>query len=204
MTQGAGQRCCVCGKETMADKILTFGSEAVCMVCKDQYVTQLRAGDDGVPELPLRLDGRKVLAPLNATLPPRCVKCGEDATIMLDKKLTYSPAWAFLVGGAIVSLAMQKKTTVKYGLCDRHRTRRKYGLIAAWGGGILTVLLLIAGIAVAQASPDLSMVLMGLCIPLLLLTLLVSGLMTRTISASKIDNQWVWISGTGKAFRNQL
>lgn len=73
-------------------------------------------------------EGMTLVVTNGVLLPLRCVKCNCTETVSLkSKKFTWYPRWTLvlivfnILVFAIVALVLQKKVTISYGLCAKHR-----------------------------------------------------------------------------------
>src|SRR5262245_50409406 len=90
-------------------------------------------------------NGTRVVMRPGCALPPRCVKCNEPALQpMAPRKLTWHhPAWWLvlilfnIVVYLIVALVVRKKAQVTFGVCARHRRRRRIFIAVGWTGFFL-------------------------------------------------------------------
>ena len=97
----------------------------------------------------MRIEGRSLVAPLGASLPPICVLTGEPQSVAgsrHSKMLTWVPSWvtALIFVNLIVALIVQsylKQTTmVSYSMepaLHRERARRKWIAAGVFVGGIM-------------------------------------------------------------------
>ena len=148
-------------------------------------------GRDGDDDRAYR-DGDLLMIPrFGSRLPRRCCICNAKAREnALKRQLYWHPQWVtFLVLISpliyvIVSLAIRKNATVEIYLCDRHKRRRSNGIALMIGGTVAAVL-----IGVVGQSGEAALVAM-----LLFLVALIGGaLMMRTVSAARMDEQYVWL-----------
>ena len=86
-------------------------------------------------------------------MPDRCVKCKAPATgFRLKRQLHWHhPAIYILVLVSIliyviVVLIVRKKAVLHVGLCETHRTQRKWTIAGCWLAALLGVVALVAGI----------------------------------------------------------
>jgi len=74
-----------------------------------------------------------------AVLPPRCVKCnGTDRVTMVKKQYSWHPPWVYALIRAglliyiILALVLQKRVTVTFGVCAKHRAKRRNAILIGW------------------------------------------------------------------------
>ena len=148
-------------------------------------------------------DGKRLILRRDAQMPPRCVKCNDDAARPLrDKKLYWHyPGWyvlllihpfVYLIGALIV----RKRAKVAYGLCGRHLRRFRLGSAAGW----LSLIVAIAAIftMIADDGDHLPAAIVS-CVSFLsaIVCAMVFG---RTIHARRIDENEIQIGGCSKPF----
>jgi hypothetical protein len=142
-------------------------------------------------------DGKVAVLTLGVALPPRCVKCNEAALQPMKPRKLYwhHSGWYLLillniVIYAIVAMIVRKKAEVTYGVCAKHRSRRRMFIAIGWGGLVLGVLALaldpLAGIVIAVAA-----VLTGL-------------IGSRLAYPTRITKEEVRLGGCGEAFLASL
>jgi len=98
----------------------------------------------------------------------------------------------------IVVLIVRKKAVLHIGLCEAHRKQRTLGILICTLGTLGGIAMIIGGgiaeswwIALAGAAVFLFGIIWGI-------------VKARTIAATKIDKEVVWVSGVGPAFLNEL
>jgi len=94
-------------------------------------------------------DGNTIVAPVGATFPLRCVKCGKPVVGRpKEYKFSWHPLWVYaflpvLLVFIIVAVVQNRSMRVSFSLCDRHRRffarLRIAGWVALGTGPILTV-----------------------------------------------------------------
>ena len=98
----------------------------------------------------------------------------------------------------IVYLIVRKKAVVQIGLCERHLVQRKRGLAIGWGSVALGVVL----ICLAAVFNSGWWVLIGILV--MLIGAITGGVMARTVTATKIDKEYVWMTGVHPDFLANL
>jgi hypothetical protein len=136
-----------------------------------------------------------------ALLPPRCVKCNSTENIRMKRKqFTWAPPWALLglLGGLlpwlILTLVLQKKATITYGLCPMHRRKQ---LMVVWICLSLTafcILLIVLAIAYESGLLAIGGILVFLG---MLVYAIIAG---HAIKPQKIDNGIAEFKGCGQDF----
>lgn len=98
-------------------------------------------------------DRGDVCAMDNAIFPSRCVKCNsEDGVTMKRKTFSWYPPllslliFAGVIVFAIIVTILQKKSTVTYGVCKKHRQQHIIHVLTAWGVFLLCILFFAAAI----------------------------------------------------------
>jgi len=145
-------------------------------------------------------DGKTAVVKNGGVLPARCVCCNEVAVEPLQSRRMYwHPAgWylLFLINVAIyvvVALFVRKRGEVAYGVCARHRLRRRLFIAGGWGGFLLGLYMLSFGGTVAAAGVMVSLV----CA--------VAGFIgARLVYPARITKDEVHLNGCGTAFLESL
>jgi len=157
----------------------------------------------GGSEQVLRRDGDLIVIPvLGASFPARCVVCNQPGRQRLARKLWWHPPgyYALICIGwviyAIVAMIVRKSATFEIALCDAHAARRRTGILLGWLG---VPACFIAGIALTDRAPVLTMVLIVVALGLLVTSLL----MVKLVSASRIRDGWAWIK-VGRPFLDSI
>jgi hypothetical protein len=84
-------------------------------------------------------------------------------------------------------------------LCEKHRARRKLGLIVGWGGTLVGFVLLIGAAAVESGWTALA----GVAV--LLFSWIYGGIMASTVAVTKMNKEKVvWVRGVHRDFLEQL
>ncbi|MBK8258194.1 MAG: hypothetical protein IPK82_36695 [Polyangiaceae bacterium] len=126
-------------------------------------------------------------------LPKRCIVCNSDiAGDLAVHQLSWHPPWLYvflfcgLLPYAIFAVAARKGARVEFGLCSSHQARRRNGLILAWAGVVLVLVL-----GLAERSGSSAGVWVGL---LMLVALPVGGVrMARVAHPMRIDDRLLWL-----------
>jgi GYF domain 2 len=197
--------CSQCGGQFPRDEMANFEGAWVCAGCKPLYVQRLREGVSTGGRATAWRSGKLVVAPLDAALPERCIKCNAptDGKQLKRKLAWHHPAIFLLVFFGlllylILALALQKRTTVLISVCPEHRSARRGVILASWLlflGGLGGV---IAGIAMSSGWVGIS----GAAV--LLFGIFYGMARGRLVHATKIDKHHVWIGGCKKAFLEGL
>lgn len=153
-------------------------------------------------------EGKLVVVADGTTLPPSCVKCGAPATGQPFKRTYYwhPPAYYLLILAGlliyvIVALVVRKKATVAHFLCDAHRAKRRNAMAVGWIISLIGVAMIFAYAARIYRDFD-GLIPFG--IVALVAGLIVAAVSARMLSPQRIDQGYVWLNGSGKAFRGQF
>lgn len=139
----------------------------------------------------------------NATLPDRCIKCGDYTNgLRLKKNLRwFSPYYYLLllvnsIVFIVVASIASKRATVEFPICPKHHESRNKAMMISWaviGAGILSMFLI---------RYETIFLLIGI---LVLFTGLISIIVTsKVVDIKKIDDQHVWLKGVNKTFLEQF
>jgi len=157
-----------------------------------------------------------IIAPRNARLPMRCVKCNEPIDYNEAKKVDmywqhpayYACLLLGLLPGAIVLMCVRKKAEITFGICRSHRANRRNKVLIGWmialiGLGLLVLAFLSMGSDEWRHSPLVpDAVFAG--IVLILASLIWAAVAISAISVRRISGDRVWISGAGEQFLGSL
>lgn len=149
--------------------------------------------------------GSLLIVPAGGTLPERCVRCNEPAT--MDQRKTYSwhhPAlYLLILPGlliyAIAATLVSKKAKVSIGLCEAHRARRRN-----FGRAAFALLLVGLGALFAAVSYEDGRVFGVLSGLSLLAAVLVASFGTRVLIPKSIDREEARFKGCGDIFLASL
>ena len=205
-------KCAECG-------LVNFATETTCKRCRAPLVASstpqgIVLADGyvlppppmvGMPGSGVWRDKSTLVMSKDAELPDRCVKCNAPAYgSRLKKRLTWHhPAIYLIIFVAlliyfIVALVVRKTATVRLGLCEEHRAKRRRNIWITW----LLVLLGVVGFFAAAANEDGTYLLIGF---LLIVAAIIYALVAiRIVSPSKIDDKFVWLKGVNKDYLNEL
>lgn len=194
--------CTECGQMFLQGDMVFLNQSWVCAHCKPRFLQRMMEG--GAPRAATGLlwrSNRQFVMSHNTPLPDRCVCCNEPADgFKLKRQLHWHPPAYYLLilisvlVYLIVALIVRKGSTLHIGLCERHRTARKWNILGSWLAVIVGGIML--GLA---ASYDSSWT--ALAGVVVLLGGAVYGLAKApVISAAKIDGDFVWVKGAGPSF----
>ena len=86
-------------------------------------------------------------------LPMVCMRCGEPATVVKTKKLSYYPRWLILlvlvglpglVLLVVLALVLRRRATLQTPLCDRHKNHWTTRLAIGWAAAAVVIVTAIA------------------------------------------------------------
>jgi hypothetical protein len=198
--------CAECGRSFPPGEVIMLNRSWVCAGCKPMFLQRLREG-----AMPSGAAGglwrtkNQLVTRSEIEFPDRCVRCNAPANgYRLKRQLYWHPPAYFLfillnlVIYAIVAVCVRKKAIVHIGLCDKHRVRRKWGIVVCWIGVLGGFGMIISG-AVGGAG---IVALIG--IVLLLGAAIYGGITGARISAARITKENVWLKGVNKDFLAEL
>ncbi len=193
--------CAACGRSFPPDNIIQLNNSWVCAQCKPEFLQRLAEGAALPAAGRLWRLKRQVVTFSGTTFPDRCVKCNAPANGFRLKRVLYwqHPAYylLFLVNLLvllIVILIVRKKAIVQIGLCERHRARRKRGVIVGWSSLAGCVILIVSAVVLSSGR---AAVAGGL---LLLAGGIYAAVAANTVTAAKITKENVWITGCKEDF----
>jgi hypothetical protein len=154
----------------------------------------------------------------NGELPMVCMRCGDPASVVKSKKLSWYPRWILvlillgvpgLVIMVILALALRKSAWLQAPLCERHQGHWNMRGAVTWIGTILVVLIcagaLFAFIALERrprpGSADLSPLLCIGSLALFVVWLIVLAVMQSTqIRPDEITSTHILLNGVSDEF----
>ena len=189
------QLCARCGFRNLATDGMCFKCKAALNSTSRDFQTIQNYPSDSVWR-----NNSVLVMTRQALLPDRCIKCNESTRLKLKRKLSWHhPALYILIfGGALfyvlLAMIMRKTAIVEVGLCEDHSAVRRRDIIITWTMGLLTV----GSFFLASQFQDLTFVWIG---ALLLLVTAVYGVMRVTVvTATKIDENLVWLKGFNRDY----
>lgn len=209
---GASATCAECGRAFPPDELVTLNKSLVCAQCKPIFLQRMTEGVASFGQGGIWREGKRLFTRSQTPFPDRCVKCNAPANGFRLKQTLYwyHPAYFLLlllicatsfIGllvFIIVTMAVRKKVLLHIGLCEAHLKERTIGIIICTAG----ILGAIALYVVAAIKESWELVLVGTAA--LLFGIIWGIVKARTIVATKIDNDMVWVKGVGPAFLNDL
>jgi hypothetical protein len=201
----SGNVCAECGRNFPPEETIRLHNSWVCAQCKPVFLQRLAEGAALPSAGGLWRVKKRVVTRSETTFPDRCIRCNAPASGFRLKRVVYwqHPAYYLLLLLnllilVIVVLIVRKKAILHIGLCERHRARRKQGLIIGYSSLLAGVVMIIVG-AVSDSG---RMAVAGL------LLVLVGGIggaiIARTIAAAKMEKEFVWITGCHRDFLADL
>lgn len=144
-----------------------------------------------------------------AKLPAKCVKSNEPCEGSLPRKLSWHHPAVYLallfnlLFYVIIAIAVSKRATIHIGLSDEWKAIRIRRILIAWGLFLLSIILLVGGIA-ASGTNDVGSIVAVSSIPLMLFAIFYGLLGARLVVAKKIDDQYIWLKGVHRDFLRDL
>ena len=198
--------CALCSKSFAPDEVIAFESAWVCAACKPLLVQRVREGlSVGHGSGNAWRDGNLVVTISGSTLTGRCVKCnGVENLSHTSSALRWHPRWVYLlllltpITYWVGLLATQRSAWVAISVCSQHRRHRGTLTAAGWLCVVLSV-----GLAAAAAYFPSLVIMVGVGV------VLAGGAMMfnrqwNPLSAAKIEGNYVWLRGCGRAFVDAL
>jgi hypothetical protein len=115
----------------------------------------------------------------------------------------WHPPWVwltFLAGALIyvvVALVVRKSATVHVGLCEKHRSRRRMGMLVGWLGVLATIATCSVGMEHEPAAAA------GLGFLGFIVFLIVGIVLAQAVQPKKIDELYAWVK-CGRPFVDSL
>jgi hypothetical protein len=188
------QQCSQCSRTFSTQEMIQYSGLWICSECKPLFFQRLK--EEGKSGGAWR-DGKLMVASKGATLPDRCVKCNESANgLKLTRKLYWHPSAYYLLicAGillyAIVAAFVRKSTVLDFGICLRHKQKRRRNLTVAWILIGLSLILFTAGIAFDEGA------IAGFGLPVFLVALVFAIVAAQFVTPRKMDaDGLVWLKG---------
>jgi len=141
-------------------------------------------------------DGLFLVIPAHgAALPARCVVCNAPGQARLVRKLYWHPPGYYVLifisalVYVVVAMIVRKRAHFELWLCDQHARRRRNGLWLGWLGSIVCF-----GALMAAAGSNTNSAIPYLLLIFAFVGSLVGGiLLTRVVSAHRIDKHRAWL-----------
>lgn len=149
--------------------------------------------DDDPGSMAWQQDGRAVAHIHQAVFPHRCIHCNAPATVRRQVKVRwhepglYALIFLGLLIYVIAAMVSTKEAYVEVSLCDTHVKQRRIGIGVLVASPLLGVGVMLLGAQLVSGG----VALLGF---FLLLTGLIFGAsLSKTVSASRIDQRFVWL-----------
>ncbi|MCY0911967.1 hypothetical protein [Massilia antarctica] len=143
-----------------------------------------------------------LIAPVDAYLPPRCIKCNKPASMDSPRAyMWHHPGWYALIPILVYMVAclfVRKRAELVLGLCDEHRRRRRHRSMAAHAVGAFGAIALLGAVFLGKfwlAYPAGVLILMSAALAL-------SG--QHLLRPVHITEQEIHLKGCGSAFLDSL
>ncbi|MBN1673308.1 MAG: hypothetical protein JXR37_19840 [Kiritimatiellae bacterium] len=199
------EACALCRRAFAADDMICLEGKWVCADCKPTFIQMLREGAS-TADLTVARDRRALVMGRNAVLPDRCVKCNAPANGQrLTRTLYWHSPFVYLLVVvnvllyAVIAMIVRKRVRIEVGLCRRHAVRRRVGIAVTWFCVLAAMGLFSAGIDSRIGGP-----LFLLALAALLGAIVCAAVTIPVISARRIDDEYVWLGGVCKAYRDAL
>jgi hypothetical protein len=204
---GPAAMCVECRRPFMQSDMVFLNKMWVCAECKPVFLQRMMEGSAPAAaggELVWRSQ-RQFILRSETPMPDRCVRCNAPANGYRLKRQLYwhPPAYYLLIlisilVYAIVAICIRKKARIHIALCETHRAVRKWTMISCW----LAAVLGLGAIIVGAANENGLVAVIGI---LLMLGGLIWGVAkVPTVSAAKIEKDFVWVKGGGREFLDDL
>jgi hypothetical protein len=198
--------CAECGRNFPAGDVVKLMNSWVCAGCKPIFLQRIREGatPSGASGGLWRMD-KQLVTRSETPFPDRCVRCNAPAHgYRLKRQFYWHPPAYFLfvllniLIYAIVAMCVRKRAVLHIGLCDHHRSRRKWGIAASWVGLFGGV-----GVIIFGASAGVGLVTL-LGIVLVLGGIIWGNVAGVRVSPAKITKENVWLKGVNQDFLAEL
>ena len=193
--------CAECGLGFPKSDTVQIEGSSVCADCKPIFLQKLREGIAVGSPSGIWRSGRQLVTSVNATLPPRCVKCNAPVEgKAIKRKLYWHPPAVYLallinvIVYVIIGVITRKTGVAWVSICQPHRSARRIVILVSW-------LLVLGGIAagitgIVQESGWIG----GLGIVAFLGGIIYGIVCGRLVVARKITTDYMWIGGCGAEF----
>ena len=154
----------------------------------------------------VRRDGKWLVMPVDAALPPRCVKCNAEPLEPTKRRTVY---WHHpgiyllllvnLLVYAVVAAIVRKTVKIFPALCEEHKARRRNTILVAWG---CVIAAFAAPIMFANDDNAGGWILFGVL--LFLFGVLFGMIRARIVYAKRIADGELRLGGCGEQFLDSL
>lgn len=208
ISRAAGQPglvCAVCGKAFAPEEVVKINNSPVCAQCKPIFLQRITEGVPTPSIGNLWRRNKRLVTRSETIFPGRCVRCNAPAGNFRLKRTLYWMNNGYVLTVflsplilILVYMIVRKRAVVHIGLCEAHRVQRTAGLAIGWGSFAVAVILWCCAGAFDSGwwvASGLLVVLMGG---------LAGSVMARTITPTKIEKDYVWLSGVHRNFLAEL
>ena len=150
-------------------------------------------------------DGKTLVMTKEAFLPDRCVKCNGPANgYRLRRRLSWHEPILYVaiaiaaVLYLILALALSKRATIEFGLCQDHVRSRRNFLLTGWALFFLGLIIPVVAFTYEYRSFGL------LGIFLFLAAIIWLAIAYRIANVKRIDDRYVWLTGINEQFLLQF
>jgi len=200
--------------------LINFASAANCKRCqalapaRAQRAPLQPAGivlEDGyvMPPPPMSAgiwrDGKTLVMTKQAFLPDRCVKCNGPANgYRLRRRLSWHEPILYVTIAiaallyVILALALSKRATIEFGLCQDHVRSRRNFLLTGWAFFFLGLIIPVLAFTYEYWAIGL------LGIFLFLAAIIWLAIAYRIANVKRIDDRYVWLTGINEQFLLQF
>jgi len=198
--------CVECGRVFPPDEVIMVKGSWICARCKPEFLQRLQegVGPSGAAGGMWRTK-KQLVTCSEKPFPDRCVRCNAPANGYRLKRTLYwhPPAYYLLILlnlliYALVAAFIRNKAIVRIGLCEKHRVRRRWGILVCSVGVAGGIGLIVAGAMEGSGAA----ILAG--IGLLLGGAIYGGFTGARVSPAKITKENVWLKGVNKEFLAEL
>ncbi|MEQ8789152.1 MAG: hypothetical protein RIC55_22760 [Pirellulaceae bacterium] len=154
--------------------------------------------------------GKLLVMHKRVSLPPRCVKTNRPAEMWLKRNLSWHPPILIITVLAgvmiyvILALLLRKTAKLQIGLTREQFARRRMHQFIMWGL-ILTSFAMIGGALALNQTLGKATPIAALAGFVLLIGAAIYGqLATRMVAPTKIDDNYVWLSGVCREYLDML
>ena len=204
---GTGERCAECGRGFPRTAMAQLDHAWICAECKPAFLQKLLQRVPTGNAAGVWRRRRELVVARHAALPDRCVKCNAAAHgVQLKRKLYWHhPAlylmilFPGLLIYAIVAIIVRKRATLQVGFCAAHRSLRRRDIYIGWLVAVLGI-----GCFFGAAATDWTGAFVGAGFGLLLGAVIWGMIRARVVTAKKIDEQHIYLTGACPEYLAEL
>jgi len=199
-------RCVECGNIFEHKEMLSLNTHPVCVPCKSKFLVRMRDGGKvpGSTGMLWRDKNTVVLRRKDTLFPDRCIRCNADAEgFKLKREVWWHPPVYYALAicpviYVVVVYLIRTKAVLHVGLCESHRAERKRTIFIATIASVSGLVLLLLAAFIENGW----LALAGLF--LLVGAGIYGALKAAVVTATKIDNEFIFFKGAGKPFLKAL